>query len=228
MAMGGVPRLCGGTFFTQLLLSKKPTVSQRQRAQDKTTIAKVIAADEGLTFEQGKSFEAYSVLVYNQDFIDRTLQSYRNLPGVYTIGEENVEIQNRIEKATQEKDEIDARLKTDTDERERKETAKDTLLTSFQSACWDRTKTERDEFAETQVGKKQKATFADEILRTATPTQHDLAALRSLYETAYDPDARAYGGFTLLGGVTRLKNSNGNALMSKVISNSGDSRLPSL
>lgn len=39
----------------------------------KTTIAKAIAANEGLTWEQGKSFDAYSVLVYNQGFIDRTL-----------------------------------------------------------------------------------------------------------------------------------------------------------
>lgn len=33
MNNNSVPRLCGGTFFTQLLLSRKPTVSQRQRTQ---------------------------------------------------------------------------------------------------------------------------------------------------------------------------------------------------
>jgi wobble nucleotide-excising tRNase len=81
----------------------------------------------------------------------------------------------------------------------------------------------REAFSETQTGKKQKATFADEILRTATATQHDLAALRTLYETAYDPNARTYDGFTLLGGLTRLQGSGGNALMSKVITSSGDS-----
>jgi wobble nucleotide-excising tRNase len=189
----------------------------------KTTIAKAIAADEGLTFEQGRSFDAYSVLVYNQGFIDRTLQRFGNLPGVYTIGEENVGIQNQIEEATRKKGEAEARWKTATDERGRKETAKDSLLASFQGACWDKTKAERDEFAETQVGKKQKATFAEEILRTTTPTQHDLTVLRTLYETAYDANAQQYRGFELLGGVTRLKNSGGNTLMGKVITSSGDS-----
>jgi len=28
MTNDGVPRLCGGTFFTQILQSRKPTVSQ--------------------------------------------------------------------------------------------------------------------------------------------------------------------------------------------------------
>lgn len=36
MTNDGVPRLCGGTFFTQLLQSRKPTVSQRQRRQRET------------------------------------------------------------------------------------------------------------------------------------------------------------------------------------------------
>jgi hypothetical protein len=38
MAKGDIPRLCGGTFFTQLLLSRKPTVSQRQRTQGETDV----------------------------------------------------------------------------------------------------------------------------------------------------------------------------------------------
>lgn len=38
MTKNDVPRLCGGTFFTQLLLSRKPTVSQRQRTQGKTDV----------------------------------------------------------------------------------------------------------------------------------------------------------------------------------------------
>ncbi|GHV05318.1 hypothetical protein FACS1894217_01990 [Clostridia bacterium] len=38
MTKDDVPRLCGGTFFTQLLLSRKPTVSQRQRTQGETDV----------------------------------------------------------------------------------------------------------------------------------------------------------------------------------------------
>jgi hypothetical protein len=38
MTKGDVPRLCGGTFFTQLLLSRKPTVSRRQRTQGETDV----------------------------------------------------------------------------------------------------------------------------------------------------------------------------------------------
>ncbi|GHU53472.1 hypothetical protein FACS1894132_05730 [Clostridia bacterium] len=38
MTKNDTPRLCGGTFFTQLLLSRKPTVSQRQRTQGETDV----------------------------------------------------------------------------------------------------------------------------------------------------------------------------------------------
>lgn len=38
MTNNDIPRLCGGTFFTQLLQSRKPTVSHRQRTQSKTDV----------------------------------------------------------------------------------------------------------------------------------------------------------------------------------------------
>jgi hypothetical protein len=38
MTKNDVPRLCGGTFFTQLLLSRKPTASKRLRTQGVTDI----------------------------------------------------------------------------------------------------------------------------------------------------------------------------------------------
>jgi hypothetical protein len=38
MTIEGIPRLCGGTFFTQLLRSRKPTVTQRQRTQGETDV----------------------------------------------------------------------------------------------------------------------------------------------------------------------------------------------
>jgi len=38
MTNDSIPRICGGTFFTQLLLSRKPTVSQRQRTQGETDV----------------------------------------------------------------------------------------------------------------------------------------------------------------------------------------------
>ena len=38
MTKNDIPRLCGGTFFTQILRSRKNTVSQRQRTQGKTDV----------------------------------------------------------------------------------------------------------------------------------------------------------------------------------------------
>jgi len=188
----------------------------------KSTIARAISADNGLAWQAGKSAGDYSVLVYNQEFVDANFRNYGNLKGVFTVGEKNIEIQNLIAEKTQQKSEQD-KLATDrTTEKERKEAARETLLGNFQDGCWNKTKSIREAFDATQTGFKRKAQFADRVLQIANPVEHDIAELKSLYETAFDPNARTYREFQPLGRVTRLKDSKGNELLAKSITSSGN------
>ena len=59
----------------------------------KTTIAKAIKTGSGVTYAPGKAAADYLPLVYDQDFIDANMRSYHNLPGVFTMNEANVKIQ---------------------------------------------------------------------------------------------------------------------------------------
>ena len=115
----------------------------------KTTIAREIAANAGLTWQQGKSATDYSVLVYNQEFITANIQNYGNLPGVFTISEQNIEIQNQVDEKSHQKVEQDSQFKEHNAEKGRKEKESGTLLSAFQDSCWDRTKTVREKFPET-------------------------------------------------------------------------------
>lgn len=188
----------------------------------KSTIAREIGADNGLAWHDGKSAADYSVLIYNQEFVDANFRNYGNLKGVFTVGEQNIEIQNSIAEKTQLKSEQDKLATERTTEKGRKETARETLLGNFQDGCWNKTKNIREAFDATQTGFKRKAQFADRVLQIANPTEQNMAELKSLYETAFDPNARTYREFQQLGRVTRLKDSKGNDLLAKLITSSGN------
>ena len=68
MTKSEIPRLCGGTFFTQILLSRRDAVSRRQRTQGKTDIfynedvlfALLQIVQPGAIKLTGSSFETYT------------------------------------------------------------------------------------------------------------------------------------------------------------------------
>lgn len=188
----------------------------------KSTIARAILADDGLSWQQGKSSADYSVLVYNQEFIEANFRSYGNLKGVFTVGEQNIEIQNQIAEKSAQRAEQEKQTAENTAEKEHKESARNSLLDGFQETCWDKTKNLRDEFDATQSGFKRKAQFAERVLQMGNPTQHDVGELRTLYETAFDPNAAAYKEFQSTGENIRLKGIHGNELLGKSITSSSD------
>lgn len=186
----------------------------------KSTIAKEIAADSGLTWQDGKSASDYSVLVYNQEFVQDNFQDYGKLKGVFTVGEENIKIQNEIAAKTTQRAEQEKLNSDNAAEKLQKEAARNALLDSFQATCWDKTKTLRAEFDDTIAGAKTKAKFAEKVLQVTNPTQHDLGELRTLYETAFDPNSTTYDEFQPTGSNTKLKGTRGNELLGKPITSS--------
>jgi len=188
----------------------------------KSTIAREISVNSGLSWQAGMSAADYSVLVYNQEFVDANFRNYGNLRGVFTVGEINIEIQNSITEKTQQKSEQDKQVTDRSTEKERKEAERETLLGNFQDDCWSKTKNIRDVFDATQTGFKRKAQFAERVLQIANPTEHNMSELKSLYETSFDPNARTYREFQQLGRVTRFKDSDGSDLLSRQITSSGN------
>ena len=188
----------------------------------KSTIARAIYANEGLSWQTGKTAADYSVLVYNQEFVEANFRDYGKLKGVFTVGEQNIKIQADIAEKAAQRAEQEKLNGENTTEKERKESARNTLLDSFQATCWDKTKAIRDGFDATQNGFKRKAQFAEKVLQTGNPNQHDMGELRTLYETAFDPNAATYKEFQPTGGTARLKGSPGNDLLNKPITSSSD------
>lgn len=196
----------------------------------KSTIAKVIDPKDVVTgqpidlkWQPGKSADDYTVLVYNREFVHANFQDYGKLKGVFTVGAQNIEIQNQITDKASQRAEQDKLTSEKTTEKGLKESARESLLSIFQENCWDKTKSLREGFAATQEGFKRKAPFADKVLQATNATQHDIGELRTLYETAFDPNATTYREFQATGGTAKLKGSRGNELLGKSITSSSDS-----
>lgn len=188
----------------------------------KTTIATEIHTDSGLTWQSGKTAADFSVLVYNQAFVTANFQDYGNLKGVFTVGEKNIKIQNDVaEKAAQRADQERQNGENSTT-KDHKETARDALFGGFQDSCWNKTKALRESFDSTQGGFKRKAQFAEKVTQIQNPTQYDVGELRTLYETAFDPNAASYREFQPTGSTTKLKGTRGNELLGKPITSSSD------
>ena len=97
----------------------------------KSTIARSIKANEGLVWQSGKSQSDYTVLVYDQDFINANFQNYGNLRGVFTVGEVNISIQNQVKEKSEQKAAENKKLTEATETMERKETEKTFYMQLF-------------------------------------------------------------------------------------------------
>lgn len=196
----------------------------------KTTIARLIDEKDteigqpsDITWQTGKSAEDYSVLIYNRRFVDVNFRDYGKLKGVFTVGEQNNAIltevsEKTVQRAEQEKTNGESALA-----QEHKETERTDLFDDFQKVCWNKSKTIREEFPATQDGYKRPISkFVERVLQLNNPVQHDVGELRTLYETAFDPNATTYKEFQPTGATTRLRGTRGNELLEKSITSSSD------
>ena len=188
----------------------------------KTTIAKAIETGSGVTYAPGKAAADYLPLVYDQDFIDANMRSYHNLPGVFTMNEANVKIQEQIDrKATEQK----KAQKTSSDafaEKDKKAKTRASLAKQLYKDCWDKTEELRTIFEATQEGKKgSKQKFAEEVKRHS-PIQHDVEELKRMYDSVYSSTATRYDRFSVVSDVTALDHIPGYEILSLAIVNTSN------
>ena len=149
----------------------------------KSTLAETIAShDDAITWREGVSRADYDVLVYNQEFIDRNFSSYGNLPGVITIHEQNIEVQEQIEQKKKEKANAETVGKQFRKEQDDKIAARDATVAQFQKLCWSHTAKIREDFKEALKGKLKSQQFMDGVLSVPTAADHDYDELKKLYD----------------------------------------------
>lgn len=188
----------------------------------KTTIARAIASGEGVTWASGENADDYDMLVYGQEFIDDNFRTMGDLPGVFMMAEENIQIQDQIDEKTKLADAEDEARRKATEELEACKGSESQLATSFQEAVWKLTADLRDEFPEAFVGKKTKRPFADHVLTLSDVEEQDLAELGETYRVAYDKTAQTYSMFSRVAQAPRYGQLPGVELLAQRVISSSD------
>ena len=191
----------------------------------KSTLARTIDPHDtefgqDFTWMSGKSANDYSVLVYNDKFVEKNLADYGDLKGVFTVGEENIEIQKEVADKTAEKAEQDKLAGEKTTELKSKETERGKILESFQNDCWDKTKAVRERFKTALSGVGTKVSLSTKILQGGNANKHDEAELETLMQSAFAKSVEEYPKFQAAFDVSTLKG--GNELLSKSITSSAE------
>jgi len=161
----------------------------------KSTVAKAIATNDGLTWQDGRSAEDYSVLLYNNDFIARNIQSYGNMPGVFTISAQSADEKRLIDEKTKKRDELLVKYNEAKKALDDKEKEKIALISAFETSIWNQTVDVRDGFDEIVKGKKKKHLFAAEVLKLTTAKDHDFQKIKNLYDLVFAGDLKPYQPF---------------------------------
>lgn len=186
----------------------------------KSTIARTIASGSGVQWKEGKSSKDYDVLIYNSDFVNDNFQNFGNLPGVFTVYEKNIKIQNLVDEKIKERIEIKELADKADQEIKKKEIQQTTFMNTFQNTAWEKSKIMRETFNQIMKGFKQKKKFSESVISIKTPVEHDLDELKKLYSIAYDSSSRTYNLFLKSDKITEI--SVGKELMGKVITSSND------
>ena len=166
----------------------------------KTTISRVIAGikacgDSSITWKAGEKLEC---LVYNTDFVKHNFAS--EIPGIFTLGEENVNVLTKINQAKKEqeknKQERDRLLRTlgGEDEKGGKKGERDKLRKEFEEDCWDWKDKHNEHFRIVFQGfHSSKEKFCDEILKkysknSSKVTPDEIEVLKNKVSTLFQKE----------------------------------------
>lgn len=188
----------------------------------KSTIGHSIQSDAGVEWRIGKGAGDYSVMVYNQEYINANIARYHNLDGVFTVNEINAEVAREVER-------LQRLMETASEARDRainQKKEKEDLLarkrSDYEIQCWAQSQHEREVFEKTQDGRKQKRTFADGILAVTTPKDHDQERLEQEVDIAFRSDTRVYPYFNTISDIRCLDDLPGADVFAKrIVSSAG-------
>ncbi|EGO6578234.1 AAA family ATPase, partial [Enterococcus faecalis] len=195
----------------------------------KTTISKVLASsiESETTRVTSRNPNDDKILVYNKQFVNDNFQQFDNLKGIFTLGEDSIDAQEKLNMLSREneakKSSIEIKEKTiskfDIEIKEMRDTLKE--------KCWQLQRTIGDTFSQALVGyRNSKQKFYEKCLTSYEEWDEEstinLEQLKSDYDMAYSKSSVIYPIFSEIENVS-IKMLETSELLSKVITGSGES-----
>ena len=164
----------------------------------KSTIGKAIKAKRGLTWDAPSS-EGIRLMVFNEDYIKDNIQSYGNIPGVFTLTEEDAAVRKELDGKTKEKGEADIALKTEEGRTSDIINQELSLAGKYAAQVWSKTTGWRKtDFPKATAGYgNSKDKFFQELYKRPR-VQADHASLLTTYAAVYETEPVRYQPYTTI------------------------------
>lgn len=151
----------------------------------KSTIAKLIGKPETTEWNSGMVSGDYELQVYNEEFIQDNIQSYGNIPGVFTITKQNASVKEEADKKSAELKALSEKKIKINSTITNVQVNLDALMDNLVETLWSNTETIRKAYPETQSGfTKSRKKFVSELMKHPASLV-DEEALKALYAVAY-------------------------------------------
>ncbi len=164
----------------------------------KSTLAKSFKDNSAKLTWDGDPFPDDRILVYNEDFIRKNVQSYGNIPGVFTISETNAEKKKLADQKSREKKALEDEIKTIEAKKrnlDREQCADDE---AYLTDVWNKSVDIRKKYGASLSYLRDRKKFAGKI-EEYKPIASDMSEVDKLYKTVWDSsNSRAYNEYKLL------------------------------
>ena len=164
----------------------------------KSTIAKAIKAKRGLTWDSPAS-EDYRLMVFNEDYIRDNIQSYGNIPGVFTLTEEDATVRKDLDDAIRNRNETETILRKAESAASEIVNQELTLGKQYWGKVWDKTlQWTKTDFPKATAGfGNSKEKFFNALYKVPR-VQGDYAALLANYAAVFETTAVQYQPYSMV------------------------------
>ena len=134
------------------------------------------------------------IVVYNRDFVEKNFQTDTKLKGIFSLGEESIEVQKEIEEKRKKVDEVEDEKNKAQNSINRINSEQADLRNAIEQQCWNIQKMYGAEFADALIGFRNKTkSFCDQCIKCSRTLVKEnvlsLEELRIMYQAAFSKEA---------------------------------------
>ncbi len=158
----------------------------------KSTIGRNIRDKKGLTWKNSNDENETIIQVYNDDYIRDNLKTLNNIPGVFNISQEDIEVENKINELIKKLDE--SKKNRESAIEKGKEIVEKLLRIKEKSEgdTWDIIKPFIEKYSNQSIINKRSKEKAYQTISTSVPKSHTIDELDTLYSVAFNPNAKTF------------------------------------
>lgn len=164
----------------------------------KSTITRQFRKADQLIWRNGVVADDFQIEIYDEEFIRESVQSYGNIPGVFTLSKGNKEKKEAIDEKTRKIKDISKQQEDTLRMRSKLAERDEKAYESLSNEVWNQTAEFRAKFREAYQGcRNDKRKFLQQLLQTKS-VAYPYEDIVSLYETAFKSEAKKLPYFHIM------------------------------